>query len=125
MSRRQLVSDHAVVRFLERHDGLDLSQARAACGGPTAHDIAILDHLAVHEGLDIASVRRRILTPVVRTALSMGAAGVRMGRIRLVIISGTVVTVRLTAWDRMEPRDKPWGRPRLRRERVLQPGGAW
>lgn len=124
MSRRQFVSDHAVVRFLERHDGRDLTSVRAACGGADAHDVAILDHLAAHEGLNVAYVRRRILTPTVRTALGMGAAGVRMGHVRLIIVNGRVVTVRLSAWDRITPRDKPCGRPSLRRSRALDQG-AW
>lgn len=125
MRKRPLITDHAVVRFLERHDGLDLGAVRLACGGALAADMVILDHLAAHAGLDVGAVRRRILTPTVRTALAMGAAGVRMGHVRLVITDGRVVTVRLTAWDRVPPHDKPWGRPRLRREQSAQQGGAW
>lgn len=103
MIEKEIITDHAVVRFIERHDRMDLSRIRRACGGALAPDQMILACLNDH-GINIADVRGRMMTDTLRTAVGMGAAAVRMGRVRLMISGGRVVTVKPTGWDRFSPR---------------------
>lgn len=100
MTSSVVVTNHAVVRWIERHDGIDLSEVRAAVGGGSGRDVdaAILAALAAG-GIDPHAVRRRILTPAVLLAVRSGACSVRVGGVRLVIADGRIITVRRPEWD--------------------------
>ena len=89
------ITNHAVVRFLERHDGFDLAGLREAFGD---NDGGILDWLERNENISAAGVRDRMMTDAVATALATGAAAVRIGAVKLVIVKGRVVTVRMASW---------------------------
>jgi hypothetical protein len=100
VSHRTAISAHAIVRFIERNDGLDLSDVRRKCGGPEARTTEILRCLARDHGVDIGAVRRRMDTPAVRIGVAMGANAVHVGRVRLIIKDGCVVTAKRAEWDR-------------------------
>lgn len=68
------VSDHAVLRYLERAHGLDVEAVRA--------------HLAGHA---VSAVR-------------LGAIAVRIDGVKLVIEDGVIVTVIKAEWPTREPR---------------------
>lgn len=95
------ITNHAVVRFLERHDGLDLARLREAFGD---NDGRILDWLERTENISAAGVRDRMMTDALATALGTGASAVRIGAVKLVIVSGRVVTVRMATWGVMNGR---------------------
>lgn len=118
MSRRHPVTNHAVVRWIERHDGICLDRVRrlAAMVRPSDVDDEILYLLATEYGFDVAAaVRADIMSrAAVAIALGCGASGVRIGRVRLVIVNGRVVTVRINTWDRRycpAPREGPRPEP--------------
>lgn len=111
------ITDHAVIRFLERHDGFDLRSVRTLVG---RRDGDALAYLAVRCGIDVGAVRRRMLTPHVAAGLRLGASSVVVGSVRLVIANGRVVTVKCVAWGRLvrpANRGLPSARPQPRRER--------
>ena len=93
MRAEDVVTDHAVVRWLERHDGVDLTEARQVVG-ELAPDGHLLRYLEQHEGYNIAAIRERICSPAVLVAIGCGATGVRNDRVRLVITDGKVITIK-------------------------------
>jgi hypothetical protein len=101
MTARAYITDHAVVRWLERHDGIDLAGIRAAlrAEGQFASDGAVLARLKRDRGISADSVRSRMATPTLDIAVRSGASGVRTQGVRMVIVGGHVVTVRLVEWD--------------------------
>lgn len=107
------VSDHAVVRWLERVEGIDLRPYRAlAAARGRAHwgDAGVLEHLAGR--LAPGEVRQRILaSELLRTALRTGAASVRMGAVRAMIQDGVVATF------------KPARRAKVEKHGRRRPGG--
>jgi hypothetical protein len=64
MSRKSMVTDHAVLRYLERV-----------------------------KGFDIAAVRREMLTPGVVAALKAKATAVIIDGVRFQVTDGTIITV--------------------------------
>jgi hypothetical protein len=98
------ITNHAVVRFLERHDGFDFAGLREAFGD---NDGRILDWLERNENLSAAGVRDRMMTDAVATAIASGASAVRLGPVKLVIVDGRVVTVRMATWGVMNGRRAP------------------
>lgn len=101
MNIDHVITDHAVVRFIERNDGIDTRAAREmASATADGSDAAILLALGILEGIDASDVRHRMLTPTLRTAIGCGAIGVKRDHLRFVIIDGRVITVRLAMWDR-------------------------
>lgn len=73
-----VVSDHAVVRWLQRVEGMDLEKVRAEAkivtGEEPVTDQEFLDYLQTYHQLNVASIRQKIATDWV---LSLIAAGVR------------------------------------------------
>ncbi len=126
-----MVTAHAIVRYVERGMGYDLTDIRreaAADIAPTV-DVAIVKRLCAL-GFDIAAiVDTHILTPTVRAAIACGAIGARIGpRLYAVIKDGHVVTVApstMTA-ERSPPRPVSVHSPHLRtgrrRSNALAPG---
>lgn len=91
-----MISAHAVLRWLERVDGVDLGPVRralAARGVGELGDAQMLGFLAAAGVVDLAAVRGRILTPKVMQAIGCGVKAVEVGVARLVIRDGVVVTV--------------------------------
>lgn len=96
MSTRDLITAHAMVRWLERGEGRDLGVMRAAfwCSrGREAEDGELLDFLGSYTGESRSDIRRRIWTPALATAIDLGARAVRRGPVWLIIEGGRVVTV--------------------------------
>ncbi len=96
MTRREIITEHAVVKWIEVHDGRDLRGVRrdlrrAGIGDAGAR--AVLEHLRRDEGFDESAVRREMTTPAVLLAVQARASAVRVGRVSLVISGGVVVSV--------------------------------
>lgn len=89
------ITDHALLRYLERVEGLDVRGARAQAarerGVPDATDTQVLGRLVL-DGVDIEAYRRSLLTPKVRAAISVGAKSVVCGDHRFIIRDRSVVT---------------------------------
>lgn len=118
MSNRQIITAHALVRYLERVRSLDLAPYRAAMpavGLDPDDDGALLHFLEVYTPLDLASARRDLLSAPVRQALGCGAQAAVVGGFRYVIINGQIVTV-------MPRPDKP---ARIDRRDARRSRGAW
>ena len=64
----RVVTDHALLRYLERVEGLDTSTARANLPR-YAGDRAILEWLRDYAGLDIEAKRNAIVTPKLLAAI--------------------------------------------------------
>lgn len=77
------VSAHAIIRWLERVDGIDVERFRPA--GVTDGEFV----LAMSDDL-VDDIRRRILCPVVLDAWEAGAHRIALGRV-VVAIKGRVV----------------------------------
>ena len=88
------VTDHALVRWLEQVEGMDLTMAREArqrCPGAWNGDrglVRVLERM-----IDVEAVRARMLSPTVIAAWKAGATSVRVRNAKLVLTSTTVVTV--------------------------------
>jgi transposase len=59
---------------------------------PQVSDHAVLRYLERHYQIDIDQIRKEILTPAVRQAMAMGACSVKIGRDKLIIQRNTIVT---------------------------------
>jgi hypothetical protein len=96
---RKVISDHAVVRWLERVCGHDLSKVRKeveiVTGSPPRSDSVLLSHMEQYHRLDVAAIRREIATGDVVSLIGSGIRDVpvRNRRFRLKIKSGKVTTV--------------------------------
>lgn len=92
---RAMVTDHAIVRWLERIEGYDFDDIRSQieAKGKKATDKRVLDHLADKYGLFRGHVIFRIATKQVRNAIKMGASKVHRGNQTLVISRGQIVTL--------------------------------
>ncbi len=93
---RDIVTAHAMVRWLERFEGRDLTVMRGAferTRGRVPDDGELLQFLSAYTGERLGDIRARIVTPALRTAIALGASKVRRGRVWLVITGGCVVTV--------------------------------
>jgi len=117
-SKETIVSNHAVLRWLERELRLDLSDARALAG-PGAHDAEVL--LAAQAlGLVEIARERQLIEKRARVAIALGARAFHYGGLRFVIERGVVVTAmkRLNPYPRVS-RDID-GRARQRRSNVRE-----
>lgn len=92
---RAMVTDHAIVRWLERVEGYDFDDIREELGpkGKISMDTRILNYLANKYGLFRGHVIYRIATKQVRNAIKIGAKKVHRGNQTLVINGGVVVTL--------------------------------
>lgn len=86
-----IISDHALLRYLQRVKGVDVAQYRRMAHGG-ASDYHILQAIERVTGCDIEALRGRLLTPSVQAAVNIGAAGVVIGGARFKIKAGKVVT---------------------------------
>lgn len=103
-SDKYMVTDHAMVRFLERVEGYDLTEIRDALagGGLEPQDHEILDMLEIEYGLTRDYLVNRVAPETVRNAVKAGAKRIRMGQWTWVIVERRVVTI--------EPRTSPVAR---------------
>lgn len=100
-NRRPVITAHAVVRYLERICGADLDVARfvvADRGGDPTADGAVLEVAETYLGIDVAAARHAMERDAVARAVELGAKSVRIGRARLVIEAGRIVTVERVEW---------------------------
>lgn len=85
------VSAHAILRWLERVERMDLEAVRATVA-PGISDKHLVGHLRL-QGVDIDRVISTILSPATQRAIELGAIAVRRSGFRIVIEKGVVVTV--------------------------------
>ena len=105
------VTNHAIVRWLERVEGRDLVSARAAYEdmfGHAPNDGDLIAFLARYGAGDMAAIRTRILTPMVRAAIALGARTVKAKGVYPIIEDGRIVTVYETR-DATPNRVRPCG----------------
>ena len=116
---RDPVTNHAIVRWLERIEGRDLSPAREAYRAMFGHDpkdgdlVGFLSRYGVE---DPAAIRARILTPMVRAAIALGAGSIKTKGHYLIIEDGRIVTI-------YETRDATPNRVRPRHMHANTSGG--
>lgn len=129
MSTRDLITAHAMVRWLERGEGRDLGVLRAAflrMRGRDAEDGELLDFLGSYTGESLGEIRRRIWTPALATAIDLGARAVRRGPVWLIIEGGRVVTVLYRRREILMPARRGAGRStKGRRTMRGWVGGDW
>lgn len=101
------VSHHAVVRYLERIVGVDLSRVRRKLGGRAVTDGELLRHLERHGICDTRFLERVILATVQTALQHPGCHAVCMGGYRYVISNDCVVTI-----EKVHHPDKALGRDR-------------
>lgn len=108
---RYPVTQHAVVRYLQRVEKVRLKRYIKAAG---THDpTAILAEFARKTGVDIEWLRRQILPPELLPALRRGAARIRCEKHDCIIANEQVVTV----WRRTAPAARIQSRAEMRRKR--------
>jgi hypothetical protein len=92
---RELVTDHVIVRWLERVEGYDFDDVRTEieAKGKKVTDTRILNHLAETYGLFRGHVIYRIATKAVRAAVKAGAKRINRDRWTLFVKGGQVVTL--------------------------------
>lgn len=98
---RGRISDHAVVRWIERVWAYNTIPCRKVLKSQClAHpcDKHLLLIVAAAGGPESEAVRRAMATPALSIAMFSGASALRVGRHRLVIRDGCVVTVK-TVWE--------------------------
>lgn len=59
---------------------------------PVVTDHAVLRYLQRHQGIDVEAIRKRLLSPTVITAMDFGASRVKTSEGNLRIVNRTVVT---------------------------------
>jgi len=92
---RGIVTDHVIVRWLERVEGYDFDDIKKELKeeGKEDGDRQILEYLADKFGLFRGHVIFRIATKQVRNAIQMGAKRIHRGNQTLVISDGRIVTL--------------------------------
>lgn len=85
------VTAHAILRWLERVERIDLQGLRDECvaGVSDANLVALLRL----RGFDIEQTIDTILSPATRTAIRLGAIAVRRSGFEVMIKDGVVVTI--------------------------------
>lgn len=103
----ELVTVHAILRWLERVDGYDMPALRQAARRDGLADPANEGHLVVwlrhRSSIDIDGVVAKLTPAKVREALAVRATSVRMGAFVFVLGNGRVVTVKPATQRRMRP----------------------
>lgn len=94
--KHQITTAHAVLRYLRRVEGIDITaikQAMIRMGIEDMADTSVLAFIYAYTCVDIASVNRAINCRAVFEAVRIGASAVRINRMRYVIRGGNVVTI--------------------------------
>lgn len=95
IDRDLFVTAHAVVRWIERAAGVDTTEIRRdlAQRGIEASDHMLLCALRdMHPGA-VADAMHALGHPTVRAAARLGARGIKIGTVRVIIVGGALVTV--------------------------------
>ena len=91
------ISAHAIIRWLERVEGLDLEPYRAAileCAGAVT-DGTLIDLIKADIGATrINAARAALSTPEIAAAVAAGAVSLAIGAVTIIIKNGNVVTVK-------------------------------
>jgi hypothetical protein len=91
-----MITQHACIRWLERVEGVDLTEIREAAAkagfDPTC-DGHVLQQLWQSWGLSIHDIHARILTPFVLSALKAGATRIKVGSAVIKADGGKIHTV--------------------------------
>lgn len=91
------ISDHAVVRYLERHKGVNIDDIKARAAKQPydcSTDSRLLSYMRNHCGIDTDAIRREIRSPLVLAAFAAGAVSIGLpGGLKLIIKDASVVTV--------------------------------
>lgn len=127
------VSDHAMLRYLERIHGFERwwmrDMASEALGRPALSDHDVLCGLIKSGHADADAITHDIATPAVRISLSMGTSGViRTPAMIVRVRNGVVVTIITHAMERdryVENMDALISRTRDRRVSGHKCGRAW
>ena len=88
-----MVTDHAILRYIERVQGLDLTGLAAQFGLTGADDYRLVGALNQAGYIDRRQIAADILTPLVRSVCKFGRGNVKTSRMVVVIGSGSVVTI--------------------------------
>jgi hypothetical protein len=95
VSDRRIITDHILLRWLERAEGFDMEPIRAAMdrmGLEARYDGEVLDFIRAHIGVDIDAIRTELLG-LCYPAIRMKAAGVRHKGFFVKLHNGVAVTV--------------------------------
>ncbi len=88
-----MVTDHAILRYIERVQGLDLAHLASQYGFRGPDDYRLVGQLN-HDGyIDRRQIAEDILTPLVRAVCELGQGNVKTARMVAVIVNGAVVTI--------------------------------
>lgn len=104
--KNHIITDHALLRYLERVEGIDVEQARRQASSPKrpANDHEVIAWLSTYGQHDLQAMRDSLVTPQLKMAIQAGARVVNRGDYRYVIRSSVVVTIKTGDWRRMRPR---------------------
>ena len=103
MSHRQIVTDHLLLRWLERVEGYDFQAVRAAMERTEfdpVNDRETLDFIETYFGFDVEALRRE-LTDAVYAAIRMKASSLNYKGYRIMFKNGIAATV-------LERRTRRW-----------------
>lgn len=97
MSAARVMTDHAILRWLERVEGVDLDPIVGMYveqRGETPVEWQLLDFVEQITGLTRDDIERSVLTPAMRVAARCGASRFRCGnRHAMIVRDGRVITV--------------------------------
>lgn len=90
-----MVSDHAVVRWLERVEKVDIDSIRRelSSNGEEPSDPAILGYLWKHRNITKGYIIWKLLRDNIIRAIKLGATRINSGEWSYIIRNGTVITV--------------------------------
>lgn len=91
-----VVSDHAIIRYLERVKGVDVELIKEAEGITTACDYEVICCLKHAHNIDINSIKKEILTDKLKEMISIiGDAKYPIGHgLRAIVRENTIVTIK-------------------------------
>lgn len=95
MSDRRILTDHCILRWIERVEGIDLAPIRAAMdrmGIEARYDGEILEFIRGHIGFDIDAIRTELIR-LCYPAIRMKANGVKYRGFFIKLHDGVAITV--------------------------------
>lgn len=96
MSNRQILSDHFLLRFLERVKGYDLAVFRAAMERVGGMDVSkerdLVDFIETYSAIDLDAVRAEVM-PMISDAIARGARRIKYGGFFIPLRGGCAITI--------------------------------
>lgn len=91
----EYVSVHALVRWVERVEGIDTAPARRQLKirDGDHEDSRLLDYLALSDVIDVDAIRRKISGDDLREAIRLGRSSFKRGEVTFLLRRGAVTTV--------------------------------